>query len=205
MSTPVELVRKYDTENLIEFLKEQKDLQLGDVHFEILRDEEITGRTFLKTTKDEFRILGMTFGPASALSKRLRYDLDSDGIESIPLFTLPTYEIQDNDKYFARCMAEILVRLKNYGTLLVDSLEVYGMNTSFHSHRNQSTESSHLDTEEFIMRPQYEITGEKSTGQVDYAIKETEDLICVTEDKQHKVPRKISCNWRARSKQTSYF
>ena len=34
--TLAELVRKYDTEKLIEFLKEQEDLQLNDAHFEIL-------------------------------------------------------------------------------------------------------------------------------------------------------------------------
>ena len=34
--TLAELVRKYDIENLIEFLKEQGDLQLNETHFEIL-------------------------------------------------------------------------------------------------------------------------------------------------------------------------
>ncbi|RIA91043.1 hypothetical protein C1645_822524 [Glomus cerebriforme] len=38
------------------------------------------------------------------------------------------------------------------------------------------------------MRPQYGIVSEESQGRVYYAIKEAEELICITEDKQHKVP-----------------
>ncbi|CAB4393714.1 unnamed protein product [Rhizophagus irregularis] len=44
------------------------------------------------------------------------------------------------------------------------------------------------------MRPQYGIVGEESRGRVDFAIKEAEDLICITEDKQHKVPVGIAQN-----------
>ncbi|CAG8575246.1 7664_t:CDS:1, partial [Ambispora gerdemannii] len=101
----------------------------------------------------------------------LKYGLDSDGIESIPLFSLPTYEVQDNDKHFAHCMAEILVRLRDYGSLLVDSLEsmrneyvVALLHSALHIVRDDTQK-------QFSMRPQYEVTGEKSTGRVDYAIK----------------------------------
>ncbi|CAG8856059.1 17278_t:CDS:2, partial [Gigaspora margarita] len=34
----------------------------------------------------------------------------------------------------------------------------------------------------------YEIVGNESTGRVNYAIKDAEDLICITEDKQHQIP-----------------
>ncbi|CAG8585372.1 8884_t:CDS:2, partial [Ambispora leptoticha] len=194
--TLAELVRKYDTEKLIEFLRGEEDLQLDEDDFKILRDEKITGRDFLKATKQDFRDYGMKGGPASRLvdfakevkEKKLRafssyhslrevllnYGLDSDGIESIPLFTLPTYEIQDNDKHFTHCMAEILKACKT--------------NTLWHYSTLPSTSYGTTLKKKFSMRPQYEITGEKSTGRVDYAIKETEDLICITEDKQHKVP-----------------
>jgi len=37
------------------------------------------------------------------------------------------------------------------------------------------------------MCPQYSIVGEGSKSQIDYAIKEADELICITEDKQHKV------------------
>ncbi|PKK59734.1 hypothetical protein RhiirC2_820298 [Rhizophagus irregularis] len=46
-----------------------------------------------------------------------------------------------------------------------------------------------IDTtnKDLSMKPQYGIIGEENRGQVDYAIKEAEDLICITEDKQYKV------------------
>ncbi|RIB26560.1 hypothetical protein C2G38_2064577 [Gigaspora rosea] len=46
------------------------------------------------------------------------------------------------------------------------------------------------------MRPQYEIVGNESTGRVDYAIKDAEDLICITEDKQHQIPVGMAQNIR---------
>ncbi|PKK57266.1 hypothetical protein RhiirC2_798356 [Rhizophagus irregularis] len=51
-----------------------------------------------------------------------------------------------------------------------------------------------ITDKELSMRPQYGIVGEESRGRVDYAIKEAEDLICITEDKQHKVPVGIAQN-----------
>ncbi|RIB27802.1 hypothetical protein C2G38_2029063 [Gigaspora rosea] len=203
--TLAELVRKYDTKKLIEFLRGEEDLQLDEDDFKILRDEKITGRTFLKTTKEEFRSYGMKGGPATALvdfakevkEKKLRaflsyrslkevllkYGLDIDGVEAIPLFELPRYEIQDNDQHFAHCMADILFRMKHYGSLVLDSLESMRneyvstlLHTSLHI-------AGDLTRKEFSMRPEYEIVGDESSGRVDYGIKESENLICVTEDK----------------------
>ncbi|CAJ0750382.1 21369_t:CDS:2, partial [Entrophospora sp. SA101] len=56
-STPTQsaVVRKYNTNELIGFLREQEDLKLNDSHFEILANEEITGRDFLQMTKQEFK------------------------------------------------------------------------------------------------------------------------------------------------------
>src|SRR2546421_2618769 len=53
-----------------------------------------------------------------------KYGIDSNGTDTILLFSLQTYKIKDSNKHFEHCMAEILVRLKNYGSLVVDSLEV---------------------------------------------------------------------------------
>ncbi|PKC56011.1 hypothetical protein RhiirA1_474674 [Rhizophagus irregularis] len=36
---------------------------------------------------------------------------------------------------------------------------------------------------EFSMKPEYEIIGDECCGRVNYAIKEAENLLCVTEDK----------------------
>ena len=52
-----------------------------------------------------------------------KYGIGSNGTDTIPLFSLQSHEIQDYNMYFEHCLAEILVRLKNYGSLVVDSLE----------------------------------------------------------------------------------
>ncbi|RHZ79917.1 hypothetical protein Glove_140g108 [Diversispora epigaea] len=58
---------KYDTEQLIAFFRGKKDLRLDDDEYAILRNEKITGRDFLNTTKEEFMGVGMKLGPASRL------------------------------------------------------------------------------------------------------------------------------------------
>ncbi len=88
-------------------------------------------------TEQRFRDYGMKGGPAVKLvefakeckEKKLKafssylslsevlaeYGYDSDGIDSIPLFSPPTYEIQDGNEILKRCMEEILGRLRSYG------------------------------------------------------------------------------------------
>jgi hypothetical protein len=44
-------------------------------------------------------------------------------MENILLFELQTHEILEIDKHYKHCLAEILIRLKNYRTLQPDSLE----------------------------------------------------------------------------------
>ena len=80
-------------------------------------------------TKQDFRDYGMKGGPATAKERKLRsfstlkavivrYGLESDEIlELIPLFSAQTHEIQDSDEHFAHCIADILFKLKNYGSL----------------------------------------------------------------------------------------
>src|SRR2546421_9800411 len=58
----VEVVLEYNTEGLIEFLRNEetlKDIPFNETFFKRLRDEEITGRLFLKLTRQEFREFGM--------------------------------------------------------------------------------------------------------------------------------------------------
>ncbi|GES81609.1 hypothetical protein GLOIN_2v1695250 [Rhizophagus clarus] len=107
---------------------------------------------------------------------------------SIPLFSPPTYEIQDDNKVFKLCMEEVLGRLRSYGTLQPDSLEamrneyvVALLHAGIHIVMDETNKK-------LSMRPQYGIVGEGSKGRVNYAIKEKDDLIRITEDKQHKVP-----------------
>src|SRR5947208_3598650 len=92
-------------------------------------------------------------------------------MDTIPLFSLQTHEIKGSEKHFEHCMAEILVRLKNYGTLVVDSLEA--MRNEYvvailHTTINITRDST---GKELSMRPEYEAIGDESTGRVDFAIK----------------------------------
>ncbi|GET67409.1 hypothetical protein GLOIN_2v1727104 [Rhizophagus irregularis DAOM 181602=DAOM 197198] len=76
------------------------------------------------------------------------------------------------------CLAEILVRLKNYGTLQPDSLEV--MRNEYvvailHTAINIATANN------FRMRPECKIIGNENSGRVDYAIRETMTLFASRE------------------------
>src|SRR5947207_3460145 len=144
-------------------------------------------------TKDDFKECGLKIGPATLLAKEaktlkekpkrafssyrilsevlVKYGIDSNGTDTIPLFSLQTYEIKDSDKHFEHCIAEILIRLKNYGSLVVDSLEA--MRNEYvvailHTAINITRDST---GEELSMRPEYEVIGDESTGRVDFAIK----------------------------------
>src|SRR5581483_7265267 len=186
-------IKKYKMAELIDFLRKEEDLGLDDDDLEIFQKQKITGRAFLKTSKEEFEHYGMLGGPATVLAdfakkcreKKLRafstyrslkevlkkYGIGSDGTDTIPPFSLQTHEIQDSDKHLEHCMAEILVRLKNYGTLVVDSLEA--MRNEYvvailHTAINITRDAT---GDKLSMRPEYEVIGDKSTGRVDFAIK----------------------------------
>jgi len=65
--TMADVIRKYKTEHLIDYLRRQEDLDLNDSHSNILRKEKIFGCDFLETTKEEFR----SYGLKGAQAKRL--------------------------------------------------------------------------------------------------------------------------------------
>ncbi|UZO23100.1 uncharacterized protein OCT59_015444 [Rhizophagus irregularis] len=67
-SISVEDVKKYNTDELISLLRKQ-DLGLIKEDFDIIETERINGRTFFKTTKQDFRDYGMKGGPATALTE----------------------------------------------------------------------------------------------------------------------------------------
>ena len=104
-----------------------------------------------------------SFSSYLSLSEVLaEYGLDSDGIDSIPLFKPQIHEIQDDNKDFKRCMEEILGRLRSYGTLQPVSLEamhneyvVALLHTSIYIVMD-------ITNKELSMRPQYGIVGEES-------------------------------------------
>ena len=99
-------IKKYKTTELIEFLRQEKDLGFDDDDLEIVEKEKVTGRAFLKMTEQRFRDYGMKGGPAVILAdfakeckeKKLRafssyhslekvlekYGIRSNSITSIP-------------------------------------------------------------------------------------------------------------------------
>ncbi|CAG8616423.1 694_t:CDS:2, partial [Ambispora gerdemannii] len=164
-------------------------LKLDDEDFAIIRKRKIDGQVFLKLTKDDFMQAGLEMGPAIKLADEVKslktmpkrpfssyhslkevlakYGMESEGIDAIPLFSPPIpHSIQDDDVYFEECITEINKRLRDYGTLYPDSLEA--------------------------------MRNEKYTNKTDFAntllFQDSEDLICITEDKQHKIPMGFAQN-----------
>jgi len=68
------LVENWDTETLIDYLKEQ-NLKLDDKkHYDILRKQEVDGQAFLELTKEELLAPPYNFpgGPAIKLAKEAK-------------------------------------------------------------------------------------------------------------------------------------
>ncbi|KAF0531630.1 hypothetical protein F8M41_011828 [Gigaspora margarita] len=61
-------IKKYNTNELIEYLQ-NKDLKLDDDDFTIIRKEKIAGLDFFDLTREEFRSIGLSLGPATRLVK----------------------------------------------------------------------------------------------------------------------------------------
>ncbi|RGB33696.1 hypothetical protein C1646_815846 [Rhizophagus diaphanus] len=124
-------VKKYDTAGLISFLRGQ-GLGLSEKVYEILENEEVIGRDFLKMTEQRLRDYGMKGGPALRLAdfakeckeKKLRsfssyktkkdlsevlrkYGIDSNDIKKIPPIVPELVEIDGADKHFRYCITEI--------------------------------------------------------------------------------------------------
>ncbi|CAG8587122.1 11262_t:CDS:2 [Paraglomus brasilianum] len=207
--TLAELVRKYNTENLIEFLKEQGDLQLNETHFEILRNEEIAGRDFLKLTEEKLHSYGMKGGPATRLAdfakevkeKKLRafssyrtlkdfkevlgkYSIDGDSITSIPQFQPETHTLDKEDKAFRHCISDIIVKLMNMGTVADSNEAMRREYISAILHASVHI-ARNVTRKEIKIRLEQEIVGEESSGRADYGITDIEDLLCVAEGKQN--------------------
>ncbi len=188
-------IKKYDTAKLIEFLK-GRDLGLSETAIKILEKEELNSGDLFDLTEEKLEKWGMPGGPAMRLvkfakeckDKKLRsfssyktkkdlrellakYGIDGNGMDNIKLFEMQTHTIQENDEHYKQCMREIIVRLKNYGTLVVDSLEAMRNDyvvSILHTAINIARDATDKD---LSMRPQCEIIGDVSSGRVDYAIK----------------------------------
>ena len=66
------LVENWDTETLIDYLKEQ-NLKLDDKkHYDVLRNREIDGQVFIDMSKEDFMQAGLEMGPAMKLAKEAK-------------------------------------------------------------------------------------------------------------------------------------
>ena len=91
-----------------------------------------------------------------------KYDLVSEGTEVIPLFTPQIHEIPDDNKHLELCMADIKLRLKSYGTLVMTSLESMRneyVSTILHTALRIAED---ITKKKFSIRPKYKIIGDES-------------------------------------------
>ncbi|CAJ0832144.1 5833_t:CDS:2 [Entrophospora sp. SA101] len=210
-----EEIKKYRTKELIDFLHKEENLDLVQEDYDIIKKERINGRDFLKISKKDLRSYGMPGGPATRLAefakeckekkkkvfssyKSLKdvlekYGIRSDSITSIPQFTPVLHPIDESSKEFKLCIDDILRRIKNMGPV-IDSNEAMRceyISTILH------TAVSIVGG--LVILPQMNVSGEESTGHVDYAIKKIlddlfEETIYITEGKQNQPGKGVAQN-----------
>src|SRR5438874_4836686 len=89
-------IKKYDTKELINFLRKEGDLKLDENDEEIIRKEKLTGRAFLKVTEEKLRSIGLGLGPASDLAdfskecKEKNFPVDKDKAATLVKEIVPT-------------------------------------------------------------------------------------------------------------------
>jgi len=110
-----------------------------------------------------------------------------DSISSIPQFQPAIHKLEDTNEALMHCIKELRLRLKNLGGLAPDSNEA--VRCEFISPILHASVSL---LEDLILSPQFEVVGDETTGRVDYAIKKLldslrEEIVCITEGKQHQV------------------
>ena len=106
---------------------------------------------------------------------------------------IESYPIDESSKEFKLCIDDILRRIKNMGPV-VDSNEAMRceyISTILH------TAVSILGG--LVILPQMNVSGEESSGRVDYAIKKIledllEEIICITEGKQNQPGKGVAQN-----------
>ena len=89
-------------------------------------------------------------------------------------------EIDDNEKAFNHCMDDIILKLSNVETM-TDANEATRCEFISAILHASIDISKRVTTQDIFIVLQKDISGEESTGRVDYAIKGLEDLLCITE------------------------
>ncbi|GES90242.1 hypothetical protein GLOIN_2v1655004 [Rhizophagus clarus] len=150
------------------------------------------GCDFLKTSKEEFLSYRLLGGPAKRLAdfakkckeKKKRafssYRSLEEVLEKYGTRNNNPHPIDESSKEFKLCIDDILRRDKKYGPV-VDSNETI--------RREYISTILHTAVSGLVILPQMNVSGEESSGRVDYAIKKILDdllgeIICITEGKQ---------------------
>ncbi|RHZ47849.1 hypothetical protein Glove_566g46 [Diversispora epigaea] len=113
-----------------------------------------------------------------------KYKVNGNNITNIKQFNPVYEEIADDNKDLKRCMKEIILRLSNLETIQDSTNEATRcvfitsiLNVSIAITRNLT------NNEKIYIAYQDDVSGEDSSGRVDYSIKRYEDLICIAEGK----------------------
>ena len=93
------------------------------------------------------------------------------------------YEIQNTNKHFKHCVKNILFKVKHYSSLVLNSLESIHNEYIFIILHTALHIAGDVMSKEFSIKLKYEIIGNKCSEQVDYAIKEAKNLVCVIKNK----------------------
>ncbi|CAG8827666.1 29894_t:CDS:2, partial [Gigaspora margarita] len=187
--TLAEFVRKYNTEQLIQFLRENEDdLQLSDVHFEILRTEEVTGRDFLNSTKQDFIDNGLKGGTAKSLADFAK-EVREKKLKSLSSCKTEQ-EVKEIFNKFGYEDADITSILPfKPASELNEAERCHYISPIIHSSIHIARK---ITNKTIIPKCQFEVIGDERTGSVDYAIKVKDNtgidkLIAITEAKQSDI------------------
>ncbi|GES95209.1 hypothetical protein GLOIN_2v1502041 [Rhizophagus clarus] len=174
------LIENWNTEILINFLKEQ-NLKLDNDDFKILCKEKITGFLFLDLTEEKFCSVSFALRPVTLFAKEVQTLKEKLKC----MFSLYKSLKEVLMKYGIN---EIKHRLGNMEILLTDSNEAMCCEyISTILHASLYIVKRIISDKELTLVPQLEVIGKESTGQIDYAIKTLEKLICIMEGKLYQV------------------
>jgi hypothetical protein len=96
------------------------------------------------------------------------------------------HKIDEKDEYFSHCLKDIRFKLSNMGTVAESNEAIRCEYISAILHACVLI-TKKLSEKNISLNLQFEVVGGENTGRVDYAIKALEELICITESKQHQI------------------
>ncbi|GBC00295.1 hypothetical protein RclHR1_03800011 [Rhizophagus clarus] len=108
------------------------------------------------------------------------------GILTLFFFSAVFEEISDDDKAFEHCMEDIILKLSNEETM-ADANEATRCEFISAILHASIAITKKLTSQDIFIVLRKDISGEYSTGRVDYAIKALEDLLCITEGKTRNI------------------